>query len=132
MVTPEREAGDLEAMMRRMARALVRRAHAGDTTALEALARLEEFTAVAHAEALHVAHENMGGLYSWAELANALTTSRQAVRQRASRPRDRAVVSWLRSGLHRHCTRTHPAHVHVSPCGDFPECHADPPTCGHR
>lgn len=79
------EAEDLEAMVARMLRSLVRRAAAGDTTALEALARLERKASHSTTVALRQAHESAGGIYTWADLANATGSSRQAVRQRAQR-----------------------------------------------
>ncbi len=93
----ERESEELEAMIRRMQRALVRRARAGDTTALEALARLERSGSAATTVALAAAHTSGGGFYSYGELAQTMRTSRQAVMQRIGR-QDQAPAelrSWL-------------------------------------
>ena len=83
-------------MVGRMLRALVRRAAEGDTEALEELARLEDLAAVAAAEGLARAQREAG--YSSGELAQVLTCSRQAVRQRIGRHLERppAAVEFLR------------------------------------
>lgn len=95
----ERESEDLEAMVRRMQRALVRRAAAGDTTALEALARLERTAALATTVALSRAHTSGGGFYSWGDLADVTGSTRQAVQQRVGRLASTEVtaeaVQWL-------------------------------------
>lgn len=85
MTESRHETPAIEAMMERMFRGLVRRAGAGDTEALEALAHLERVAGLAHTVALDQAHTVRGGLYSWTELANVTGTSRQAVRQRVER-----------------------------------------------
>lgn len=72
-------------MMRRTYRALVRRAAAGDTTALEALAGLEVTAGHAHTLGLALSHVNRGGYYTYGELAQTTRTSRQAVQQRIGR-----------------------------------------------
>lgn len=96
---PERESEELEAMIRRTHRALVRRAGAGDTTALEALARLERTASVATTVALSRAHTSGGGYYSWGDLADVAGSTRQAVQQRvgrmASTPATAETVAWL-------------------------------------
>jgi hypothetical protein len=87
MTTQRRhEAPDVGAMVRRMVRALVRRAAEGDTEALEQLAQLEAElpTAVTCALAMMQAGTR-GPAYSFTELATVLGTSRQATRQRAGR-----------------------------------------------
>lgn len=83
--------------MRRMFRALVRRAAEGDWEALEALARLEDVASVATAVAIRRSHHSGGGLYSYGELAQVLHTSRQAARQRVHREdtRDPGLVEYL-------------------------------------
>ncbi len=81
----ERESEELEAMMRRMYRALVRRAASGDTTALEALARLERVGSAATTVALWRSHRSSRGLYSLGELADVVGATRQAVQQRIRR-----------------------------------------------
>ena len=72
-------------MVRRMYRALARRAASGDTTALEALGRLEVEAREATTVALSRSHVNHGGLYTFGELAQTTGTSRQAVQQRIAR-----------------------------------------------
>lgn len=95
----DREASELEAMIRRMHRALVRRAAGGDTTALEALARLERVASSATTVALSRAHTSGGGFYSWGELADVTGSTRQAVQQRVGRmaatPASAETVRWL-------------------------------------
>lgn len=81
----DREAIELEGMIRRTLRSLVRRAAEGDTTALESLALLEEFTASATTLALAASHVTWGGHYTYGELAQTTRTSRQAVQQRVAR-----------------------------------------------
>lgn len=93
----ERESEDLEAMVRRTMRALVRRAASGDTTALESLGRLERVAAAATTVATARSHVNHGGLYTYGELAQTTRTSRQAVQQRVSR--QETVPADLRSWL---------------------------------
>lgn len=66
-------------MVRRMVRALVRRAAEGDTEALEALADLEALVPAAVTEAGRSLHR-FG--YSYGELCQVTGTSRQAARQR--------------------------------------------------
>lgn len=81
----ERESEELEAMVRRMQRALVRRAREGDTTAVEALARLERSASAATTVALAAAHTSGGGFYSYGDLADVAGSTRQAVQQRIGR-----------------------------------------------
>lgn len=78
------ESPELGAMMRRCARALVRRAAEGDTEALEQLAILEDELPMATSVALAMMNVGEQG-YSFTELARVLGTSRQAARQRAVR-----------------------------------------------
>lgn len=73
------EAPGLGAAVERMLRALVRRAAAGDTEALEQLCQLDVELAASTRKALRGLHE-FG--YSYAELASVTGTSRQAVAQR--------------------------------------------------
>lgn len=95
----DRESVELEAMVKRIHRALVRRAGAGDTTALEALARLERVASSATTVALSRAHTSGGGFYSWGELADVTGSTRQAVQQRVARmgttPASGDTVRWL-------------------------------------
>lgn len=94
----ERESRDLEGMMRRTLRALVRRAAEGDTTALWALAALENAVSQAYTAALWRSHTSGGGLYSYGELAQTTLTTRQAVQQRIGRIRDTVppdVLAWF-------------------------------------
>ena len=84
-------------MVRRMQRALVRRAREGDTTALEALARLERSGSAATTVALAAAHTSAGGFYSYSELADVAGSTRQAVQQRISR--QERIPAKLRSWL---------------------------------
>lgn len=91
------EAPELGAMIRRMTRALVRRAAEGDTEALEQLAQLERELPVATSSALGLMNHagdptraaghtrTAANYYSAGELAQVLGTSRQAVRQRIGR-----------------------------------------------
>lgn len=94
------EAPEVGAMVRRMVRALVRRAAEGDTEALEQLAQLEAElpTATTCAVAMMQAGTD-GNAYSFTELANVLGTSRQAARQRAGRAlADDAAASYYSDG----------------------------------
>lgn len=99
MSRPEREAQELEAMIRRTHRALVRRAAGGDTTALESLARLERLASVSTTVALSRAHTSGGGYYSWGDLADVTGSTRQAVQQRVGRlattPATADTARWL-------------------------------------
>lgn len=81
-----REAPELGAMVRRMVRALVRRAAEGDWEALEELAALEAAAREAVGHALVAMHDG-GRQYSWTELGDVLGVSRQAAEQRANRAR---------------------------------------------
>lgn len=84
----EREAPEIGAMVRRMIRALVRRAAEGDTEALEQLANIERELpqAVTVAGWLMATGERMpGDGYSFTELGDVLDISRQAARQRFSK-----------------------------------------------
>lgn len=84
------ESPEIGAMVRRMVRALVRRAAEGDTEALEELARLEGElpAAITVAGKLMASGERMAldQSYSYTELGDVLGISRQAARQRFSRP----------------------------------------------
>ncbi len=77
----ERESPDMEAMVRRVLAALVRRAGAGDLTALESLARLELAAREATVAAGRAAHEGPAA-YSFTELGLALGITRQSARER--------------------------------------------------
>lgn len=74
-----REANELEAFVKRMFSALVKRAAAGDLEAVEALARLSRSCEAATKEAGDAAWRHG---YSYTQLADALGVSRQAARQR--------------------------------------------------
>jgi hypothetical protein len=101
------ESDDLAGAIRRQVRGLVRRAAAGDTTALEALAGLEDVIPLAVSVAGHVLHHDQaireadGGKptrasYSWAEIAQVTGTSRQAAHRRhSSITRDDPLTAWL-------------------------------------
>lgn len=78
---PEREAPEIGAMVGRVLRALVRRAEAGDVTALEQLLILRREADLALVKAARAAHDGPAA-YSWTELAYVLGTTRQAARQR--------------------------------------------------
>lgn len=67
--------------MRRMLRALARRAGEGDLFALEELGRLEGDAAAALVAGARGAHGMAGG-YSWTEIGAELGITRQAARQR--------------------------------------------------
>lgn len=75
-------------MMRRMLRALVRRAGEGDLFALEALAQLRTETAQALADGARAAHDGPAR-YSWTEIAAELGITRQAARQEYGEARER-------------------------------------------
>lgn len=78
--TPKhREANELEAFVKRMFRALVRRAADGDLEAVEALARLSRSCEAAARQAGDAAWRHG---YSYTQLADALGITRQAARQR--------------------------------------------------
>jgi N-acetyl-beta-hexosaminidase len=80
------EAPELGGMVRRMVRALVRRAAEGDTEALEQLYQLEAELPTATSCAMAMMNARTSSpVYSFTELANVLGTTRQAARQRAVR-----------------------------------------------
>ena len=90
-----REAAELAAMLRRMSKALVRRAGEGDLDALEALAVVRAAINEAVGEAAYALHEPcvwMNGEkvgYSWAEIGGVLGISRQSAHQQfGKRPSD--------------------------------------------
>lgn len=81
----DRESAELGSMLRRMVRALVRRAAEGDTEALRELARLQDELPGAITVAGQLMHEGtrMGGEgYDYTTLAGELGITRQAARQR--------------------------------------------------
>ena len=97
------EAPEIGAMVRRMVRTLVRRASHGELEALEALVELEAQlpTAVSTALAMMQAGTDFTP-QSYGELAAYVGTSRQAVRQRASRVRaDDDVAAYYSDGASR-------------------------------
>lgn len=77
----EYEAPDLEAAASRMMRALVRRAEGGELEALEALVRLQAATKD-HLQAGVDAYRSGPAEASWADIAEATGTSRQAAQMR--------------------------------------------------
>jgi hypothetical protein len=80
------EAPELGSMVRRMVRALVRRAAEGDWEAIEQLAMLEREVPTATSCALGMMNAgSSGNAYSFTELGAVLGTSRQAARQRSQR-----------------------------------------------
>lgn len=80
------EAPELGSMVRRMVRALVRRAAEGDWEAIEQLAMLEREVPTATSCALGMMNAgSLGNTYSFTELGAVLGTSRQAARQRSQR-----------------------------------------------
>lgn len=78
----EREAPELAGFLRRMARALVRRAAAGDLEALAALVESRDALDVAIGDAARALHYDFTQPYSWGEIARELGISRQAAQQR--------------------------------------------------
>ena len=80
----EYEAPDMEAMINRVVRALVRRAGDLDLEAVGSLARIEQMI---HDEAIpaaaQAAHDASG--YSWSEIGRELGITRQAAQQRGRR-----------------------------------------------
>lgn len=102
------ESPEVGAMVRRMMRALVRRAAEGDTEALEELARLERELpqAITVAGKLMASGERMpkGQSYSYTELGDVLGITRQAARQRFCKPPSSASASYY-AGLPRGAVR---------------------------
>lgn len=92
----EREAPEVGAMVRRMVRALVRRAAAGDTLALEELAALEDLLPTAVTVAGHLMRGE--GRYSWTDVAEVTGTSRQAAHKRHSVLPATPDAAWLTGG----------------------------------
>lgn len=74
--------------MRRMLRALARRATEGDLFALESLANLRTALDAAVAEAARGAHDGPAA-YSWTEIGRELGITRQAARQQYGSGADR-------------------------------------------
>lgn len=82
------EAPEIGSMVRRMVRALVRRAAEGDWEAIEQLAMLEREVPTATSCALGMMNAGSStstATYSFTELGAVLGTSRQAARQRTQR-----------------------------------------------
>lgn len=78
-----RESDEMAGMVRRVSRAMVKRAAAGDLHALTALRQMREYidqATKAAAQELHDPIEWSGG-YSWTVIAQELGISRQAARQ---------------------------------------------------
>lgn len=85
------EAEDLGGMLRRMSRALVRRAADGDEYALVVLARSRDEINQAMSDAARALHGPPFN-YSWAHIGTELGITRQAAQQMAAR-RDREDVA---------------------------------------
>ena len=82
--TARHEARDMEGMVRRVARGMVRRAEAGEHDALVALVAMRDAideATVLSARALHDAE-----IMSWTDIGRELGISRQAARKRFARP----------------------------------------------
>lgn len=79
------ECPDMAAMMKRVARGLVRRAGEGDLEALSALADVERAVADAIVQAARAAHYGPFG-YTWAQIADELLVTRQAAHKRFGLP----------------------------------------------
>ena len=77
------ESSDVAEAAKRMLRALVKRAGAGDTEALRELADMTGFLSEAITDAGRAAYAT--GFYSYGELAGELGITRQAARQRFAR-----------------------------------------------
>lgn len=78
----DREALELAGFLRRMARALVRRAAGGDLDALAALVESRDALDAAIGDAARALHYDFHQPYSWGEIARELGISRQAAQQR--------------------------------------------------
>lgn len=76
-----REAPELAAFLRRMARALVRRAGEGDLEALSALVDARTAIDAAIGQAARALHDLDPEPYSWTDIGRELRISRQAARQ---------------------------------------------------
>lgn len=81
------EAPEIGAMLRRMARAMVRRAAEGDLEAVSVLAEVHTAIGEAIADGARAAHARG---YSWTEVGAELGISRQAARQRFATDDERA------------------------------------------
>lgn len=77
------EAPEIGDAVVRMMRALVTRAREGDQEAIEQLRRIEELAPVALDLGAYLAHEGPAA-YSWTQLADVLSVSRQGIRQRCA------------------------------------------------
>lgn len=75
------ECPDMAAMMKRVARGLVKRAGEGDREALSALADVERAVGDAIVQAARAAHYGPFG-YTWSEIADELGVTRQAAHKR--------------------------------------------------
>jgi len=74
------ECPEIAAFLKRMARAMVRRAAEGDLEALSALQESRDAIDVAMTDAARALHDDF--LYSWTQIGTELHISRQAARQR--------------------------------------------------
>jgi hypothetical protein len=77
-----REALELASFLRRMARALVRRAGEGDLDALTALVQSRDALDTAIGDAARALHYDFRDPYSWGDIARELGITRQAAQQR--------------------------------------------------
>lgn len=78
----EREALELAGFLRRMSRALVRRAADGDLDALVALVESRAALDAAIVDAAQALHYDYRTPYSWAEIAREIGITKQAAHQR--------------------------------------------------
>lgn len=81
----DREALELAGFLRRMGRALVRRAADGDMDALAALVQSRDALDAAIGDAARALHYDFHQPYSWGEIARELGITRQAAQQRFGR-----------------------------------------------
>lgn len=81
------ESPDIAAMMKRMARAMVKRAQEGDLEAVKCVAEVERAVRDAVVDAARAAHYGPFA-YSWGEIARDLGVTRQAVQKRCALPGD--------------------------------------------
>lgn len=78
-----RESSEMTGMVRRVSKAMVRRAEEGDVLALTALVDMRDAIDAATAEAARALHDGPDGL-SWTAIGQELGMTRQNARQRFS------------------------------------------------